>query len=601
MQLDGTRLSAQGEPAGEGAGRGCAECASWRERERVLLQRLSGAEGNARYWQSMHRRAQERAAKYEALQREQAGKLGELERQVEVLQQENAGLQQRNRDLLKKPFGTSSEKRPQGQDGEQGDGGPAGGGQPGQGTEKRRQRGGQPGAAAPKRVDRSGLPRREEVLEPEPGRCSCPECGLAYARNGEAVSERVEVWIEGHIRRIRRPRYRAVCECVTGRGEVVAALEPTLFRGSGYGLSVWVIFLLQVYWQRHPARAFEREWEEYGVRLPASTLLGHTEALLGWFEPLEQAIAAHQQQALLIHGDETSWVVHVRAEEGEKARCWLWACLTEDAVRLRVDPSRSAAAAARLFGELGRQQRAVLVCDRYAVYPRLAREHEGQFEIAYCWAHVRRDFVKLGRSRPDLEEWAEGILGRIGRLYRYNGERLALWDRERSQPQGADFQAVQGRLEAECAALFGQAEREVGELTAAAGASGRVDPRLKPLQSLLKHRKGLEVFLAKPFVPMDNNPVERALRRPVIGRKLSYGSHSEGGAALQGILLSVFGTLTMAGISLQRWLEAYLGECAAIGPRAVPWNPHSWLPWGLSQERAQTLQAAPRRHRGPAP
>ena len=99
----------------------------------------------------------------------------------------------------------------------------------------------------------------------------------------------------------------------------------------------------------------------------------------------------------------------------------------------------------------------------------------------------------------------------------------------------------------------------------------------------------------------DNNPVERALRRPVIGRKLSYGSHSEGGAALQGILLSVFGTLTMAGISLQRWLEAYLGECAAIGPRAVPWNPHSWLPRGLSQERAQTLQAAPRRHRGPAP
>ena len=197
-----------------------------------------------------------------------------------------------------------------------GRGGPAGGGEQGQGAEKRRQRGGQPGAAAPKRVDRSGLPRREEVLEPEPGRCSCPECGLAYARNGEAVSERVEVAVEGHIRRIRRPRYRAVCECVAGRGEVVAALEPTLFRGSGYGLSVWVMFLLQVYWQRHPARAFEREWEEYGVRLPASTLLGHTEALLGWFEPLEQAIAAHQQQALLVHGDETSWVVHVRAEEG---------------------------------------------------------------------------------------------------------------------------------------------------------------------------------------------------------------------------------------------------------------------------------------------
>ena len=66
----------EGSLSGWWGGRGCAECASWRERERVLLQRLSGAQGNARYWQSMHRRAQERAAKYEVLQREQAGKLG---------------------------------------------------------------------------------------------------------------------------------------------------------------------------------------------------------------------------------------------------------------------------------------------------------------------------------------------------------------------------------------------------------------------------------------------------------------------------------------------------------------------------------------------
>ena len=118
------------------------------------------------------------------------------------------------------------------------------------------------------------------------------------------------------------------------------------------------------------------------------------------------------------------------------------------------------------------------------------------------------------------------------------------------------------------------------------------DPRLAPLQSLLRHREGLVVFVRKAFVPMDNNVVERALRRPVLGRKLSYGSHSADGAALQGVLLSVFATLDRAGIDLWRWLEAFLRECAGIGRGVVVVDPWAWLPWGLSAERFQALRAA---------
>ena len=103
------------------------------------------------------------------------------------------------------------------------------------------------------------------------------------------------------------------------------------------------------------------------------------------------------------------------------------------------------------------------------------------------------------------------------------------------------------------------------------------------------------MFLEKPFVPLDNNPVERVLRRPVIGRKLSYGSHSEDGAALQGTLLSVFATLDMAGLDLRRWLEAFLRECAGIGRDAVVVDPWAWLPWGMPEQRFQALQAAGRR------
>ena len=568
----------------------------------------------AKYWRSQHARAKERIAawqaQWKATKQELAHALQKvqgLRRQVQVLQQENEGLRQENKQLLQSPFQKRSEKG-KGRAGS--DGGHESEPEAGQGEAPQRRRGGQPGAAAHARVDRSGLEVREEVHEPEAGRCQCPDCGRPYSRNGEEVSERIEVEVQGHVRRIRRPRYRASCECARQQGqaigEVIAPLEPALFRGTSYGLSVWMAWLIQVYWQRRPMRAFEREWADCGVRLPAGTLLGHVADFLTWFEPLEAAIEARQKQALCVHGDETSWVVHVWAEAGENPRGWLWVCVSADAVRFRVDRSRSAAAAAKLFGQLGQGDVMVLVCDRYGAYVRLAREHPGQFLLAICWAHVRRDYVKLGRARPDLQQWVDAILERIGTLYRRNAERLAAWDPQRTlQQQSQEFQAAHKRLQAAFEALFAHAQREVEALTAAAEQapeSSAPDPRLGPLQSMLNHREGLEVFLARPYVALDNNAAERALRRPVIGRKLSFGSHSEDGAALQGLLLSVLATLDRAGINLWRWLEEFLGECAVIGRQAVVPDPQAWLPWGLSEQRLASLQLPRARSRdGPAP
>ena len=570
----------------------------------------------ANYWRSQHARAKERIAgwqaKWKATKQELAEalqKIRGLRQQVQLLQQEIEGLRQENKQLLQSPFKKRSEKS-QGQGGAGSEGRQESEPEAGQGTARKRRRGGQPGAAAPARVDRKELEVREEVHEPEAGRRQCADCGRPCSRNGEEVSKRIEVEVRGHVRRIRRPRYRASCECAGQQGqavaEVIAPLEPALFRGTSYGLSVWMAFLIQVYWQRRPVRAFEREWAECGVRLPAGTLLGHVADFLTWFEPLEKAIEARQKQARWVHGDETSWVVHVWAEAGESPRGWLWVCASADAVRFRVDRSRSAAAAAKLFGQLGQDEVMVLVCDRYAAYVRLAREHPGQFVLAICWAHVRRDYVQAGRARPDLQPWVDQILERIGRLYRRNAERLEAWDPQQSlKEQSQQFQAAQQRLQAEFDALFAHAQRQLEALTAAAQQapeSSAPDPRLGPLRSMLNHREGLEVFLARPCVPLDNNAAERALRRPVIGRKLSFGSHSEDGAALQALLLSVFATLDRAGINLWHWLEEFLGECAAIGPQAVVVDPRAWLPWGLSDERLESLQLPRARARdGPAP
>ena len=102
----------------------------------------------------------------------------------------------------------------------------------------------------------------------------------------------------------------------------------------------------------------------------------------------------------------------------------------------------------------------------------------------------------------------------------------------------------------------------------------------------MNHREGLSVFVDRPRVPLDNNLAERLLRGPVIGRRLSFGSDSETGARFTALMYSVVGTLRLNGIDVQRWLTAWLAECAHNGARP-PSDLSPWLPWSRSEERGR--------------
>jgi hypothetical protein len=60
-------------------------------------------------------------------------------------------------------------------------------------------------------------------------------------------------------------------------------------------------------------------------------------------------------------------------------------------------------------------------------------------------------------------------------------------------------------------------------------------PAAKVLQSMTAHWGGLTVFVACPWVDMDNNAAERSMRSPVVGRKNFNGSGSEGKCPLHAL------------------------------------------------------------------
>ena len=444
-----------------------------------------------------------------------------------------------------------------------------------------RPRGQQRGAPGHGRTQRPGLEERtEELKPPEEARvCSC--CGKAYVANGVDESTLVEIEVKAHKRVIRRPRWRRACGCASSPIEVSAPPAPRLFPRTLYGTSFWARFLFEHCACFRPLHRVAAWMSGQGLPISPGTLANSLKRFVPLFEPVADAILAHQNEAALRHVDETGWRVQALRGEDRSSRAWLWTSVSSDAVSFHIDPSRSAEAALELFGEALLDT--VIVCDRYSAYKRLARLREGLVTLAFCWSHQRRDFIECAAGQVSLTQWCQGWIERIAALYRLNEARLVHYDAELERQPPA-FDAAQGRLKEALDGLFAEAEQELAGLPDQAREG-------KALRSLVNHREGLCVFVDRPQVPLDNNLAERVLRGPVIGRRLSFGSDSENGARFTAVMYSVVGTLALNGIDVLRWLEAWLEACAKNAGRP-PDDLSPWLPWSMSEERRRAFMAA---------
>ena len=442
-----------------------------------------------------------------------------------------------------------------------------------------RKRGQQPGAPGHGHTQRPGLKERPETLAPPPEACVCARCGQAYAPNGVETSTLVEIEVKAHKRVISRPRLRRTCGCESSPMEASAPPAPRLFANTLYGISVWACFLFERYACFRTLNGVAAWMSERGLAISPGTLGSSCKLFAPLFDPLYKAILAHQNTTALRHADETSWRVQEFGGEDRSSRAWLWTSVSTDAVYFHIDRSRSTEAALELFAEA--RLRTIVVCDRYSAYKRLARLG-ARVILAFCWSHARRDFIEAAAGRKRLTQWCQGWIERIAGIFRLNEVRLEHYD-PGCKRQTAAFRKATRELKKALDGLFAHAEAELAALPDRAREG-------KALRSLLNHREGLCVFVDEPQVPLTNNTAERILRGPAIGRGLSFGSDSEGGARFTATMYSVIGTLSMNGIDVLRWLEAWLEACAN-NRRQPPDDLSPWLPWTMSEERRRELAA----------
>jgi transposase len=485
-------------------------------------------------------------------------------RRIAALEQENEQLRGENRKLQAERFGRRSEKQSGSDRSNDLD-------DPTQAKPKR-QRGRQPGQPAPQRRDYSHLPAREQFIDLPAADQNCPHCGLPLKACGSEDSEQLEIEILVYRQVIHRRRGQRTCGC-PGPRTVTAPPAPKLIPKSLLGVSLWVEILLDKFASYRPTQRLLEHWRLLGMDLAAGTVTDGLQRLEPLFKPILEALLKRNRQSHYKQADETRWLVFVEQQGKVGFGWWLWVFNSEDTVVYILDDSRSHHVPEDHYPP---QAGGVLMVDRYSAYKAMLQVKNGTLILVFCWAHVRRDFVRVGKGWPELKTWALEWLRRIRELYRCNRQR-------RAHPEDA---AAQAGLRQAVAALRPQLATELADpaLRMPAG---------KALTSLQAHWSGLTPFVDDPRIPMDNNLSERRLRGPALGRKNYYGSGALWSGRLAAALFSILATLKLWQINPRRWLTWYLQSCAEAGGQ-VPNDIDSFLPWNLSKDlRTKLLSAMP--------
>ncbi len=189
--------------------------------------------------------------------------------------------------------------------------------------------------------------------------------------------------------------------------------------------------------------------------------------------------------------------------------------------------------------------------------------------LANCLAHGRRQFVEVAANFPAQCRYVLEMLGQVyGHDAEARGRGLTAEERLRfhQEHSGPVMDQLHAWLEAQLAERKTEPNSGLG----------------KAIQYLLRHWRPLTLFLRQAGAPVDNNIVERSLKRAVLHRKNALFYRTLHGAQVGDLFMSLIHTCQLCGANSFDYLiqlQRHARELAAV--------PAAWMPWNYRQTTAR--------------
>jgi len=429
---------------------------------------------------------------------------------------------------------------------------------------EKRKAGGQDGHKGNGRKIPKGLPIVDKIIRLPEGEVihGIPTENWQEQSGMDEVSYTIRKKVEWYVERTIRRKYTPPADCAPDVPKIITAPMPAKLIPQGkYGLEVWVDIFIDKYQQHMPIQRQIFDMQQHDVNMIPGTVFGGLKTIFGtYLKPLYEELIIELRNGIRWHADETRWYMLCDAM---KKLWYMWGFKSEDVTVFVLDATRSASVPAKtLLGitdiaqikepvEIPEEKMKILNVDRYSAYKMLA--NLGLVILAYCWAHVRRDFTDIQKKYPEENEllkWAGEWLLKIAELYRINNRRVEHpLESEMFLEYDSALRKAIREMEKEITVEIEADEDEVHEA------------RLKAMISMKNHWEGLIIFVDNHEIPMDNNRMENGIRPCALGRNNYIGNHSLWGGELSACMYSIIQTCKQNNINPRAYLQYYLEKC----------------------------------------
>jgi len=394
---------------------------------------------------------------------------------------------------------------------------------------------------------------------------TCPECGRGrvYHQKEPATLVRFvgHAPLEATVYEMERLRCNAC-------GEVFTADEPEAAGTAKYEETAVAMIALLKYGTGMPFKRLERLQTQLGMPLPAATqweLMADAAKLLrlALTELIRQAA-----QGRVLHNDDTSMrILRLIRQPGDQRTGTFTSGIVSlvGAWTIALFFTGSKHAGENLAEVL--KQRAhelpapIQMCDA------LSRNTPKGVEtlIANCLAHGRRQVVEVVDHFP---EECRYVLEALGGVYHHDAvaRERALSPEERlhfhQEHSGPLMKGLHEWMEAQLAEHKTEANSGLG----------------KAISYLLNHWQKLTLFLRVPGSPIDNNIVERSLKKAILNRRNALFYKTLNGAGVGDLFMSLIHTCELNGANPFDYLTELLRHAEELKQ-----SPSEWMPWNYRE------------------